>query len=102
MSKTKYILRGSREQVRAARIELAPSAWKADVLPLNYARIIYFLTSCAHYSPGSAKNIVVTLLVFREKAVVLSLYYAREIAPLWRGRFSFNRLRLSEIFLFPL
>ena len=76
MSKTKYILRGSREQVRAARIELAPSAWKADVLPLNYARIIYFLTSCAHYSPGFAKNIVITLLVLREKTVVPSLYYA--------------------------
>ena len=25
---------------RATRIELATSAWEADVLPLNYARII--------------------------------------------------------------
>jgi hypothetical protein len=28
-------------RVRIARIELAPDAWEAPVLPLNYIRIIY-------------------------------------------------------------
>jgi hypothetical protein len=30
---------------RAAGIEPAQSAWEADVLPLNYARIPYFIQS---------------------------------------------------------
>lgn len=36
----------SRTYVRVARIELAPSAWKANVLPLNYTRI-FMLHGCA-------------------------------------------------------
>jgi hypothetical protein len=29
---------------RVMRIELTTSAWKAEVLPLNYTRILYYLT----------------------------------------------------------
>ena len=55
--------------MRTARIELALSAWKADVLPLNYVRKKRAL--CDNVPPlcitGSAKNIVTSFLVFRER-----------------------------------
>ena len=38
------------------RIELTPSAWKAEVLPLNYIRTISALT-CAVYSFGAEDGI---------------------------------------------
>ena len=35
---------------RVARIELAPTAWKAEVLPLNYTRV--FFNPLAHRVPA--------------------------------------------------
>ncbi len=38
---------------RVTRIELAPSAWKAEALPLSYTRVRSFKPRPEHYSASS-------------------------------------------------
>ena len=42
---------------RVMRIELTPSAWKAEVLPLNYTRIIDLLFKAGHWMFGAEDEI---------------------------------------------
>ena len=54
-SRCRYLAAGTedaslRVMERVARIELAPTAWKAEVLPLNYTRV--FFNPLAHRVPA--------------------------------------------------
>ena len=50
----------SRVMERVARIELAPTAWKAEVLPLNYTRV--FPNPLVHRVPAYPRGSALLLL----------------------------------------